>query len=76
MELTDKIIEELHAWNSFHRAKPNRVIVHRDTFELMLREKRHAHPPLLHQDGDDQWVVKGVPVYCSEQVELGAILIE
>lgn len=76
MELTDKVIEELHAWSLHHRETPNRVIVHRDMLELMLREKHHAHPPLLHRDDHERWVVKGVPVYCSDQVELGAILIE
>lgn len=75
-DLIDKIIEELHGWNDRHRAQPNRVVVHDRTLELMQRQRMNTQPPLLRQNEDGDWTVIGVPVYTSDQVELGAILIE
>lgn len=75
-DLIDTVIEELHGWNARHRRRPNRVVVHRRTLELMRRQRMNTRPPLLETDEDGNWQVIGVPVYASDQVEPGAILIE
>lgn len=76
MDLIDKVVEELHAWHGEHQAKPNRVVVHVDVLELMLQEREATQPPLLHQDEHENWIVLGVPIFSTEQVERGVILIE
>lgn len=75
-DLIDKVIEELHGWNDRHGGRPNRVVVHRRVLELMRRQRMNTQPPLLRTNEEGDWAVLGVPVYASDQIELGAILIE
>lgn len=76
MHVIDKVIEELHEWSVRYEGRPKRVIVHDVMFRMMVKERREVQPPLFHRDENENWVIRGIPVFCTEQIELGAVLIE